>query len=614
VASEKQKALLLKNLIRLLDRANAATNRADDAMLVAAATIGRIVRGLPEGLLREQAWKAAQPQVLEALSVLSNVVGAEILNELGRMTPEQAQWAAGYLNGRQELSYVPPWAEGQQGSSLSVAPFSSDAPGQAAANRATYGFNSGYLPRTTELATGLPPTFKPSDLWGAGRSADQLTQMPIRVPNWVYKIVKDSRITGFTVQQFFGDSAVLREDLDMGRFVRGQGLGGVAKTQIVNSITGRTETVPRFAKFSYTSIDRNIRSGFLSGLTNEEIARNIIFDEVRGKMRLGTNAVRLKSDARAAARTLLADMSERVHQAQWKEMSTWEWEEEDGTKHSGKIIQGWRWDASMDSRACETCSIKDGTVVEERSQLPAIPLHVNCRCRVLPITETARILAAEDKAAGVTRSGVEFVADIPPKQKGEPQAAYVRRMHDLGYATTKSGSPSGERWYRKRVETKADNVPDWMGELARRNNQADQLSLQEQFGGNAAGAQRAEYFRRQVAKGVAPQDALVGITRKIGDSNLRTWVPVATLRQRMPEIKAAQPILSPRQVKELGRVSSSSPVVKRLEKQLAEAKQQAAIDGDTLAVEQLAERLQAAQAAARSKPQLSRIPRPRRGY
>jgi hypothetical protein len=92
-----------------------------------------------------------------------------------------------------------------------------------------------------------------------------------------------------------------------------------------------------------------------------------------------------------------------------------------------------------------------------------------------------------------------------------------------------------------------------MGELARRNNQADQLSLQEQMGGGQAGAQRAEYFRRQVAKGVAPQDALVDITRKIGDSNMRTWKPVATLRQRMPEIKAAQPILSPRQVKELAK-------------------------------------------------------------
>jgi hypothetical protein len=576
MASEEQKALLLKNLIRMMDRANAATNRADDALLKAADTIGRIVRTLPGGLLREPAWRAAQPQVLEALSALSGVVGSEILNEFGRMTPEQAEWAAAYLNGRKELSYVPPWSDDKQSSNLSVGPFSSDAPGQAAANRAAYGFNSGFLPRTTELATGKPPTFKPSDLWGAGRSPDQLAQMPVRVPNWVYKIAKDARITGFTMQQFFGDSAVLREDLDMGRFVRGQGLGGVARVTLPNG-----KNVPRYAKFSYTSIDRHVRSGFISGLTNEEIARGIIFDEVRGKMRLGTNAVRLKSDARAAARTLLADMSEKVHQEQWKEMGAWEWEDEDGTKHSGKVIQGWRWDASMDSRACETCSIKDGTVVSERSKLPRIPLHVNCRCRVLPETETSRLLAAQDKAEGVTRSGVEFVANIPPKKKNEPQASYVRRMHDLGYSTTKSAGPSGERWYRKRVETKADSVPDWMGELARRDSPADRLSLQEQMGGNAAGAQRAEFFRRQVANGVDPQDALVGITRKIGDSNMRTWVPVSTLRQRDPAIAEASPVLSQRQEREMGRLRARDSAAGR---------------------------------RTGSRDPLSRIPPPRRGY
>ena len=540
MASEEQKALLLRNLIRLIERANAANDRADPALFAAAEEIARIVRNLPDGLLREQAWKAAQPQVLRALSAMSEAVGSEIINELGRMLPEQARWAAGYLNGQQELSYTPPW-EGAQPITGSVSPFSSDAPGQAAANRATYGFNSGFLPRTSELVDGRARTFKPSDLWGAGRSPDQLAQMPLRVPDWVYRIVKQSRINGFTVQQYFGDSAVLREDLDMGRFIKGQGLGGVARTTLPD---GRN--VPRFAKFGYTSIDRNVRSGFLSGLTNEEIARNIIFDEVRGKMRLGTNAVRLKSDARAAARTMLADLSEKVHQAQWKEMSTWEWTGPDGDVHSGKIIQAWRWDASTDSRACISCSALDNQEVEERNQLPRIPLHVSCRCRVLPVTATE--LELRRSGEGLSKgSGMEYVTSIPPQKPNEPRAAYVRRMHDLGYGISPQSGPSGEKWFVRRTPTKADSVAEWAGELAKRNTPSDRITLQEYLGGNAAGSQRAEFLRRRIAAGEDPRTAVVNLSRKVEGSDLRTWKPVADLRREMPEIKQVEPILSKRQ-------------------------------------------------------------------
>jgi hypothetical protein len=549
MTSDRQKALMLQNLMRLLGHANAAANRADLDIEVAAARIANIVRGLPEEpLLREQAWRRAMPEVLTQLTGMSNAVGRELLNEFGMLLPEQAEWAAKYLNAQERYSYTPPWAGEGQSATVQVGAFSSDAPGQAAANRVQYGFNSGYLPRTTELLGQAPATFKPSDLWGGGRSPDQLAQMPLRVPDWVYKIVKDSRITGFKVREFFGDSAVLQEDADFGRFVRGQGLGGTTRVQLPD---GRS--VPRFAKFSYTNLDRNVRSGFLSGLTNEEISRNIIFDEIRGKMRLGTNAVRLKSDARAAARTLLADMAERVHQEQWKEMDRWEWTDDKGEVHSGNIIQSWRWDSSLDSRVCETCSLLDNKRANERKGLPAIPRHPNCRCSVLPETETTRQLEEEDAAAGVTRSAVGYTRDIPKQRPGEKRSDYVRRMKDQGYSITKTAGPSGERWYRKRMQTRADSVPAWLEEQAKRGNADDLLSLQEHFGGNNAGAQRAAYFRKRVLAGANAQDVLVDITRKVGSSGMRTWVPVASLRRRMPEIKEAQPILSPRQAKELAK-------------------------------------------------------------
>jgi len=224
--------------------------------------------------------------------------------------------------------------------------------------------------------------------------------------------------------------------------------------------------------------------------------------------------------------------------------------------------------------------VYDFTTLSSTYIADGIYVH-NCRCRVLPVTSITDELEAEDRAAGVVRSGVEFVDDIPKQRPREPRAAYVRRMKDLGYSVTKTAGPSGERWYRKRTETRAESVPDWMSELAKRNSPADRLSLQEQLGGNRAGAQRAEYFRRQIQQGVSPQDALVNITRKVADSDLRTWRPVSELRRRDPSIGQAEPILSERQKKALARLRARDAAAGR---------------------------------STGSRDPLSRIPAPRRGY
>lgn len=335
----QQQQQMLSNVLHQVSRANAAVDRAEPVITAAALRIGRIVEALPDGLLREQAWKAAKPEVLRILSEMSTTLGQSVFLELAHASAEQMDWALRYLAADEAAP--------------GLASFSADAPGAAAARRAeaaATGANPAFMPRTVEAFEGAAFTLK--DLGYAGADPNLLGRLQLRVPPDVAKLVMKARYDRKSLTDWFGDSA------------GPQGVGGNARATLPD---GRN--VPRYARFSYENLDRNIRSAWLAGATNEEAARNIISTEIRGKARLGTNAVRLKSDARALSRTLMADLSDRAHIDQWREME----------RQTGRsIIRSWRLDASTDTRACQQCSFWDGQTWDDRSDAPSVPLHVNC--------------------------------------------------------------------------------------------------------------------------------------------------------------------------------------------------------------------------------------------
>lgn len=577
-----QQLASVKNTIRLLEAASKAVDNAEPALTAAVAQIQGMIRSLPDGLLREQAWKRMQPQVIEILSRASGVVGDQLGLTMAALTPEQAQWAATYA--------ISPEGYG----------FSADAPGAAAARRAATGENSAYAARTVEAFPSS--TFTLQDIAAAGSSPELLGRLQQRVPDDVAKVIKKTRIQGKSLKRMFGDSATLQSGV--------YGVGGNKRLMVTNMATGIAEEVPQFARFAANSIDRHVRAGFLAQVDTEEIARNLIFDEVRGQMRLGTGAVRLKSDARAIARTGLMDLADQAHQAQWSAM-----EKETGRK----IVERYRWDATTDSRLCAECSLLDGQEWESKDEVPARP-HYSCRCNILPVTATElRLREQGDSIRSREKvTAVEFTNQPPPPQRpGESRAQYRARMRDEGIFLSKGRAPSGElQWRRRVVRQSGQDATDWLGTLAKAegDKRSAALSLQEYFGGNRAGAQRAAYFTREVRKGRDPRDALQGMIRNVGgNANQTRFVPVAELRRINPKISEAVAILSPRQEKAVAKLQArTSKRIRDLERQLKQAKHEAGIQGDDGRVEALEEQL--SRARTRGKALLSKIPAPRRGY
>ena len=138
-----------------------------------------------------------------------------------------------------------------------------------------------------------------------------------------------------------------------------------------------------YMKSVMKKIDRVVKAGFLAGDTNEQIAKNLA---------IATNGQ--IQDARAIARTAVMDMSQRAHERFWDANSD--------------VVKLWEFDATFDYRVCPQCFPHDGKRVKDRSDLPSVPVHPNCRCRVLPLTATALELEKEDMAEGIKTSMVEI--------------------------------------------------------------------------------------------------------------------------------------------------------------------------------------------------------------
>ena len=119
------------------------------------------------------------------------------------------------------------------------------------------------------------------------------------------------------------------------------------------------------------TIDRVVKTGFLTGQTNQQIAQ---------AMAAATNVA--TSQTRAIARTAVMDMSQRAHDRFYAA--------------NRSSIALYRFDATFDYRVCPECAPLDGKESTNRSDLPTPPIHPNCRCRVLAITATQLELERED--------------------------------------------------------------------------------------------------------------------------------------------------------------------------------------------------------------------------
>lgn len=240
-------------------------------------------------------------------------------------------------------------------------------------------------------------------------------------------------------------------------------------------------------------IDKKVKTGFLTGQTNEQIAA-----EFPG---LGRQAV---SRNKAIARTAVMDMSARSQEALWMANSD--------------RIKGWEYDATLDNRVCDRCAPWDGITKTVRGQLPSLPLHVNCRCRVLPLTATE--LALREKEGPQRRSVIELV-DAKTKE-GALAKVKVQKNVVGARAYAKQVKVDGKKYWRVAKDIKQADHPLTMAEFLQQASPATQKQV-------LGSAKRRSKFIKLIAGSenrppITPERALKEVVE---------WKPTVTRRPRV---------------------------------------------------------------------------------
>jgi hypothetical protein len=302
--NERQAYLAIRNAIRLENLSDELARKVAPQLRAVFDELSRQFRRLPPGDIQREMWYRQQKlRIADMLVPLSIEMRNQLTAALGEEVGRQMHYAEQYLRiAGEDSANLVAVAAPQDG--ISVSP--------------TAGMTGGYG------GDGL--SFNPgaSGAFSAGRPQFTRTQLNA--------ITQETRVMGERLEDLFEPQIGKG---DMGPWIR----------QNVNVI------------------DRVVKTGFLTGQTNEQIAQ----------MLPGSSREALARN-KAIARTAVMDLSANANEAFWSANSD--------------VIKGWEVDSTMDNRVCEKCAPWDGEFRKQRSQLPAVPIHVNCRCRVLPLTAT----------------------------------------------------------------------------------------------------------------------------------------------------------------------------------------------------------------------------------
>ena len=242
-----------------------------------------------------------------------------------------------------------------------------------------------------------------------------------------------------------------------------------------------------FTKSMFKVVDRNVRSGIISGKTTQEIADDIVHETIsRGvpgvSLRGKTSVRAIRAQSMAMARTVTADVSRQIRQEVY------------AANADALEDMVYLYSAALDSRTCPTCAAYDGRRWNSESDAPVTPIHPNCRCQVLAIDPEDPFWDSQ------RRTGIQI----------------SREKYARGYKT--KVKVKGEEFYRKAVQFSGDNYSDYLA--------SSNLTTQaEFFGGGKAGMRRARYFRDQIDKvNKDPRDILVSMLN--GPAQAKKFIPL----------------------------------------------------------------------------------------
>ncbi len=184
----------------------------------------------------------------------------------------------------------------------------------------------------------------------------------------------------------------------------------------------------------YKTWDSQVRSGYLTGMTADQINRAVlgsVKDLDPGLMQS------LKKSLETNTKTMIAHMAENARDAVYKENES--------------IFSGYVYLATLDTRTCPVCGTKDGKVYESLDKAPVLPSHLSCRCLLLPQIKGREGLELEERASvdGPVDGSMTWKDWLAKQDAG-------RQMDILGptrYAMYKAGLDTGSFVTDKRMMT-----------------------------------------------------------------------------------------------------------------------------------------------------------------
>jgi hypothetical protein len=304
------------------------------------------------------------------------------------------------------------------------------------------------------LDAGIAPYQTAAEVLPPGVGTDGSVRVPAITRTQLYRVAQETEVLNRSLQTLF-QSETARPPAGM---PVSQARGGI------------------FIESQKRQIDAVVKRGFLLGETNSEIAKNLLTE----------GAARSRREAATISRTAVMQISDDAHNVFW-----------DANK---SVIAGWEYDALLDWRTCPVCAPWDGRTAEKRSDLPTLLRHPNCRCSILPLTETELELRKE--RGPQRRTVVELVEYDGPDSK--PKETDTQRV----YAKTVRvpNTPEGKRYWRVARDIKQPDHPLTHGEfLAQTTDTNLEKALLTQ--------KRAKAFRALVKGGTSPDTALMTVTR-----------------------------------------------------------------------------------------------------
>lgn len=127
----------------------------------------------------------------------------------------------------------------------------------------------------------------------------------------------------------------------------------------------------------YNVWDSAVRTGYLTGQTTQQIVRNVMGGiSPETKLRNPGMIDRLRNSVQANTRTVLQSFAHETRSRVYAENEKY--------FGDGETEYKYEWLSTLDNRTCIACGELDGRLFRTLEEVPQIPLHVGCRCVLLP--------------------------------------------------------------------------------------------------------------------------------------------------------------------------------------------------------------------------------------